>query len=178
MRRLSPERELEVLRIFSETESLRETAKRSGVNHRSVKRIVSDIDTCWRLVLIGPMLWLLDIAAKERGDMTSEKKQWSIAGRRYGMLVALGPGPGRTLVSVRCDCGVEKFVGRAALSAGRVTSCGCKRASDLLGGQNRVEVFGREMSLGQLAEASDRGAVAIAARIRRGASAEEAAFGR
>lgn len=55
----------------------------------------------------------------------------SIAGQRFGRLVAIEPTDrkqGRKVIwSCRCDCGNTKDVPIDALNAGRVQSCGCLR---------------------------------------------------
>ena len=52
-----------------------------------------------------------------------------LTGRRFGMLLVLGPekGPGRTLWRCRCDCGREKLIRPENLRSGATGSCGCAK---------------------------------------------------
>ena len=55
----------------------------------------------------------------------------SIAGRRFGRLIAIEPietrNGGCTVWRCRCDCGNECFVPSTVLSSGQTRSCGCLR---------------------------------------------------
>ena len=54
-----------------------------------------------------------------------------VVGQRFGRLIVLGPGPGKSFTrmkwSCKCDCGNEVFVRANHLSSGATKSCGCLR---------------------------------------------------
>ena len=83
-------------------------------------------------------------------------------------------------VLVECTCGAEKIASLKHIISGKISSCGCAHLEALSGGKapERVTLFGVEMSIGQLASLAGRKPVAIWARLRRGMTVEEAAFGR
>ena len=64
--------------------------------------------------------------------MATSRLQTLSQGQRYGLLVvvkALARIGNNREVICRCDCGAERSVMQSNLSAGRTTSCGCRRAA-------------------------------------------------
>lgn len=49
-----------------------------------------------------------------------------LLGARYGNLTVLDRTVRRGKVPCRCECGVEKTIGRSRLTSGHVKSCGCR----------------------------------------------------
>ena len=110
------------------------------------------------------------------------------AGKRFGSwTIVRGAGcprdrPMSSYVVARCDCGVERTIPLGHLKSGASRSCGCSRtfmaetaAADM---PETVNVFGSQMTIGELASLSGRKPEYIWTRMsRRGMSAEKAAFG-
>lgn len=62
-------------------------------------------------------------------------RRLELAGRRFGLLVAVEPGHnsgGRVVWRCRCDCGAECWPHSTSLISGNTRSCGCKNAADRL----------------------------------------------
>jgi hypothetical protein len=111
--------------------------------------------------------------------MDSAKARRHVA-KRFGRLVVLSVrGPYDKAVLCRCDCGALKHVSIAHLRAGKVVSCGCLALEKISGGAapTHVLVKGERLSMGELGVLAERRPTAIWARMRKGMSVEEAAFG-
>jgi hypothetical protein len=108
----------------------------------------------------------------------------ALVGRRFGRLVVLECTIGGDRVAVcHCDCGAVKSVRvnylQRRLEQGATCSCGCYHLEKISGGlaPTHVEVFGKRLSMGELGVLADLRPASIWAKMRRGMTAEEAAFG-
>lgn len=109
----------------------------------------------------------------------------TMSGQRFGSLVVLRGAQcrGKTYLLCKCDCGVEKEVRIDHLRKGATTSCGCNKVAagqirDRVDPAKLFVVFGEQMTLGEVAEASGKRPDQIWRKVRRGESVEIAAFGK
>lgn len=109
----------------------------------------------------------------------------TMSGKRFGSLVVLRAAECRNkpYLLCRCDCGVEKEVRIDHLRNGATMSCGCGKATsgqiqDRADPTQRFTLFGEEMTLGEVAEASGKRPDQIWKKIRHGYPLEVAAFGK
>jgi transposase len=140
--------------------NLHRVAKDTGVSYKTLHR---------RVFVLG----------MRPEDAASVDNIRSPVGRRYGSLIVVSRGNKVDTLMCRCDCGAETQVQRSHLICGNTTSCGCEHAKKLVpGAPEFVTLEGVRMSLGQLAELARRRPVSVAARLARGMSVQEAAFGK
>jgi hypothetical protein len=122
-----------------------------------------------------------DLCALRDQDIKSREFGWlRVIGIRYSKSARAGRSvPEIERCECRCKCGAIKDVAYKHLMAGEIESCGCKGLAAKFGADihDTIEVMGRSLSIGQLASLVGKSPTVIAAAMRRGASAETAAFG-
>jgi hypothetical protein len=122
-----------------------------------------------------------NLCALRDSDIKSREFGWL---RVIGIQYSKSRRAGRSVPEIercecRCKCGAIKTVSYKHLMAGEIESCGCKGLAAKFGADihDKIEVMGRSLSIGQLASLVGKSPTVIAAAMRRGASAETAAFG-